>query len=72
MPALPLMRWRADGRAGLQQASAIMLSALTPARVSDLQNEIDTAASAITQDEEADFLDTLLPPLAANSTSQPP
>ena len=62
----------APGATDLQQASAIMLSVLTPARMSDLQSEIDTVASVITEADEADFLDELFPPLAANSTLQPP
>ena len=62
----------APGATDLQQASAIMLSALTPALASDLQDEIDTASGSITHEDETDFLNALLPPLTTNSTSQPP
>jgi hypothetical protein len=49
-----------------------MLSALTPARMSDLQSGIDAVTSVTTEADEDDFLNELFPPLAANSTLQPP
>ena len=56
----------------LQRASSNLLSALTPARMSDLQSEIDAAASVVTEADENDFLNALLSPLDANTTIQPP
>ena len=62
----------ASGATELQRASANMLSALTPARMSDLQSGIDAVTSVTTEADEDDFLNELFPPLAANSTLQPP
>jgi hypothetical protein len=62
----------ATGATDLQQASAVLLSTLTPALVSDLQDEIDTASGSFTHEDEENFLNALIPPLASNSTSQPP
>jgi hypothetical protein len=62
----------ASGAMELQRASAHMLSALTPARMSDLQSGIDAVTSVTTEADEDDFLNELFPPLAANSTLQPP
>jgi hypothetical protein len=40
--------------------------------MSDLQSEIDAAASVVTAADENEFLNALLPPLDANTTIQPP
>ena len=56
----------------LQQASSDMLAVLTPARVSELQSEINAGASVLTEADEADFLNALVPPLNTDTTSQSP
>ena len=62
----------AAGATDLQQASSNMLAVLTPARVSELQSEINAGASVLTEADEADFLNALVPPLNTDTTSQSP
>ena len=62
----------AAGATDLQQASSDMLAVLTPARVSELQSEINAGASVLTEADEADFLNALVPPLNTDTTRQSP
>ena len=56
----------------MQQALSDMLAVLTPARVSELQSVINAGAGVLSEADEADLLDELVPPLHTNAKRQSP
>ena len=62
----------AAGATDLEQASSNMLAFLTPARVSELQSVINAGAGVLSEADEADLLDELVPPLRTNAKRQSP